>query len=186
MTHMSTQPGLMTAEKLLTLPDDMWQYELLDGELQRMTKPGALHGRVAAEVGASLTTFVRNHDLGLTFAAETGFLLRKNPDTVRAPDASFISHVRLAATPFPLEKFYPGAPDLAIEVLSPSDSARKVRSKVADWLACGSAAVLVLDPKRKVAELHRAGRVHVYAPPEVLMLDDVLPGWSLDLADLFR
>jgi len=176
----------MTAEDLLKLPEDMWSYELVDGELRRMTKPGQLHGRVAAEVGARLTTFVRSNDLGVTYAAETGFLIRRAPDTVRAPDAAFISHARLASTVFPAEKFFPGAPDLAVEVLSPGDTVREVRAKVADWLACGSALVLVLDPQRRIAELHKPGVVATLGSADVIRFDEVLPGWSVDLTDLFR
>jgi Uma2 family endonuclease len=176
----------MTADELLELSSGTWRYELIDGVLRRMTPAGHIHGRVAAEIGASLTAFVRVKDLGNSYAAETGFLLRSGPDTVRAPDAAFVSHERLRSMTVQSTGYFPGAPDVAIEVLSPSDPVRETRAKVADWLACGCRIVIVLDSERRSAELHRPGRIESFTAPDIVTLDDVLAGWSMDLADLFR
>ena len=177
----------MTADELLRLPRGTWRYELVGGELRRMTPAGHVHGRVAAEVGAELTLFVRRTNLGETYAAETGFLLRREPDTVRAPDAAFVSHERLEAMTLQPEGYFPGPPDLAVEVLSPSDTDRDVTAKIADWLDCGCRAVLVLDPAERAARLHRPGRaLGDFTSRDIVTLPDLLPGWSLDLADLFR
>ncbi len=187
MARMSAQSGLMTAEELLRLPRGTWRYELLDGVLRRMTPAGHMHGRVAAEVGAHLTVFVRARDLGETYAAETGFLLRRSPDTVRAPDAAFVSHERLASMTLLPEGYFPGPPDFAVEVLSPSDRAPEVDAKVADWLKCGCRAVLVLDPATRRARLHRPDQDDAsFLDSDVVTLEDLLPGWSLDLGAVFR
>jgi Uma2 family endonuclease len=182
-----SQSGLMTSDELLRLPRGTWRHELVGGELRRMTPAGHVHGRVAAEVGAQLTLFVRQAGLGETYAAETGFLLRREPDTVRAPDAAFVTRERLASMRLKPEGYFPGPPDLAVEVLSPSDADRDVTAKISDWLDCGCRAVLVLDPANRTARLHRSGRAaEHFTTADMLTLTGVLPGWSLDLADLFR
>jgi Uma2 family endonuclease len=186
MTAVSMHSELMTADELLGLPRGAWRYELIDGSLRRMTRAGHIHGIVAARIGARLLEFVESFSLGAVYAAETGFLLRHTPDTVRAPDAAFVSRDRLASMALLPAGYFPGAPDLAVEVLSPSDSVGEIRGKVADWLACGCAIVLVIDPDRRVAEVHRPGQVESFAAPAVVTLDLVLPGWSVDLSDLFR
>jgi Uma2 family endonuclease len=187
MTDVAAQSSFMTADELIQLPSGTWRYELIDGVLRRMTPAGHVHGRVAAEVGAHLTLFVRQHRLGETYAAETGFLLRRSPDTVRAPDAAFVSRERLASMTLLPEGYFPGPPDLAVEVLSPSDTVREVAAKTADWLASGCRAVLELDPATKTAMLHRPDRTaEHFASTASVMLDDLLPGWSIPLAELFR
>ena len=186
MTQMS-QASLMTSDELLRLPRGTWRYELVGGELRRMTPAGHLHGKVAARAGAQLLQYVEQNDLGEAYAAETGFLLRRSPDTVRAPDAGFVSRERLASMTLQPEGYFPGPPDFAVEVLSPSDTDREVTAKIADWLECGCRAVLVLDPAGRTARLHRPGRApEEFASREAVTIPDLLPGWSLDLADLFR
>ena len=174
-------PVKYTYDDLLTFPDDGLRREIIDGELYVTPSPATQHQVIVGNVYYLLRRHLAAHPAGHIFLAPLDVVFSKF-DVVE-PDLLFVSNARRGVV---TRKNIQGSPDLAIEVLSPSDSVRKVRSKVADWLSCGSAAALVLDPRRKVAELHRAGRVHVYAPPEVLMLDDVLPGWSLDLVDLFR
>jgi Uma2 family endonuclease len=176
----------MTADELLRLPRGTWRCELIDGALRRMTPAGHVHGRVAARVAARLLEFVARHALGAVYAAETGFLIRRAPDTVRSPDVAFVARDRLASMALLPSGYFPGAPDIAVEVLSPSDSVGDIRAKIADWLACGCAIVLVLDPDRRIAELHRPGRVRSFVAPDEVTLDVVLPGWSLDLDGVFR
>src|SRR5258706_2691268 len=119
------------------MPDDGWRYELVDGGLRGVSPAGQEHGRVAMNLGSRLAQFVRERALGVVFAAETGFLIRRQPDTVRAPDVAFVSSARQSAA----EGFFPGAPDLAVEVVSPSDSFVEVEEKVLEWLGAGSQAV---------------------------------------------
>ncbi len=169
------------------MPRDGFRYELVEGELRRMPPPGFRHGRIAGRLGASVLAYVEERGLGAVLAAETGFLLRRNPDTVRAPDASFVSGERLRSTPFSPDGYFPGAPDLAVEVLSPSDTYAEVEEKVAMWLSYGTRIVLVLDPAKEVAVVHGPSRqITILRAGQTLTAEDVVPGWHLDLGDLFR
>src|SRR5437764_4160823 len=114
------EPVLMTAEGLLQLPEDGWRYELVEGRLVRMSPTGGRHGQVAAELLLAVGSFVREHGLGVVFAAETGFWLSApgEPDTVLAPDLAL---VRAGREPHPVPDGYPRlVPDLVAEVASPS------------------------------------------------------------------
>ena len=93
--QMATSAKLMTADELLEMPDDGSRYELIEGELVELVPPGASHGFVASNAGATLREFVRPRRLGAVFAAETGFVISTDPDTVRAPDAAFVASDRL-------------------------------------------------------------------------------------------
>ena len=126
---MSVATRIVTAEELARMPDDGCRYELVRGELKQMPPSGGPHGNVANEVSWSLTSHVKAHQLGIVFAAETGFRLSSNPDTVRAPDCAFVSRERIERIGIP-EGYWPGAPDLAIEVVSPGDSFTEVEEKV--------------------------------------------------------
>lgn len=120
--------AITTADALLRA-GDIGPCELVRGRLVMMVPAGADHGRVANMVAFQLTGFVTARRLGTVFAAETGFLLSRDPDTVRAPDVSF---VRAGRTPVPGRGFYPGPPDLAVEVLSPDDRPGYIREKVTE------------------------------------------------------
>jgi Uma2 family endonuclease len=177
----------LTAEDFfdLDIPDE--KTELVDGELLRMSPAGGEHGVIALRIGSRLLIFVEEQQLGVVCAAETGFLVRRDPDTVRAPDAAFISRERMGEGK-PPKKFWPLAPDLAVEVVSPSETAEQVQERVREWFAAGSRAVWLLYPG--------TASVHAYrSPSEVRILqrgenltgdDDLLPGFSCSVADLFR
>lgn len=187
MTPMATGSRLMTAETLIQLPRGQWRYELVRGELRRMSPSGHVHGKVAARVLARLAPFVEQNHMGETYTADAGFLLRRNPDTVRAPDVAFVTTARLAAGDLPPTGFFPGAPDLAIEVVSPSDSDREVEEKAAEWIAAGTQVVVVVDPPRRTATVYRTGAgVQSFGESDRLTISDLLPGWSLTLHEIFR
>ncbi len=187
MARMATESGVTTAEELIRLPSGQWRYELVDGVLRQMTPAGHTHGRIAARIGARLTAFVDEHDLGATYAAETGFILRRSPDTVRAPDASFVTNARLQTAELSARGYFPGAPDLAVEVLSPDDSHSEVEEKTADWLASGCQVVVLLDPRRQVAIVRRADTAaETLSAGDQLAVPDLLPGWSMTVGELFR
>jgi len=125
---MAVETAARTAEELWSLPDDGMRRELVRGELRVMTSAGAEHGRVTATVGMLLGAQVRQTGSGVTFGAETGFVLAREPDTVRAPDGAFVSSERAEAVGRTV-KYWPEAPDFAVEVVSPDDSFREVEEK---------------------------------------------------------
>jgi Uma2 family endonuclease len=175
----------ITAEELLRMPDDGLRYELVRGELRMMPPPGFEHGRVAARIGGLLFAHVHETGNGVTLAAETGFMLARDPDTVRAPDAAFVSKERAEAVGR-TTKYWPGAPDFAAEVVSSGDSFHDVQDKALEWLAAGTIAVLVLDPDKRKATVYRGqGDAHVYSSDDMLDLSDAVPGFSVAVAELF-
>lgn len=186
MAGMTTTP-VTTADQLLDLPSGMGQrYELVAGELRVMSPSGWRHGSVVSNVHAILALFVKQRDLGMMFGAETGFRLTRDPDTVRAPDVAFIARQNLPAE-MPAEAFWPGAPDLVVEVLSPGDRTGEVDEKIEAWLAAGTAAVWVVDPKLQTVTVYESKTdVVVRTMGETLDGDKVLPGFSCPVNDLFR
>lgn len=184
---MSTHaPATVSAEELLKLPTgEGKRYELVEGQLRVMCAAGFDHGRIAATANWLLSTHVRTAGLGQCLGAETGFILARDPDTVRAPDAAFVSNARADAIG-PTPGFWPGgAPDLAIEVVSPEDSRSYVRAKALDWLEAGAIAVLVLHPRSCSATVYRAGGDVREIIGGELDLSDAVPGWRVALADFF-
>ena len=183
---MTTTTRPMTADELLDMPDDGFRYELVRGELRKMAPAGHDHGSIAALVAIRLGTYVMEGGLGKVYVAEAGFKLESDPDHVRAPDAAFVRRERAEAargTP----GFFPGAPDVAVEVVSPSDSYTEVEEKVADWLGAGTLAVIVVDPRRRTVKVHRSLEdAVVLTEADVLAIEDVVPGWRMPVQDIFK
>ena len=174
-----------TAEQLLDLKDDGFRYELVRGELRKMSPAGHEHGRITVNVTASLFQHVKSHDLGAVYAAETGFVLATDPDLVRAPDAAFIRRERVAASGHE-EGFWRGAPDLAIEVISPSDTYIEVEEKVGDWLEAGTRMVVVVNPRTRSARVYHArDQIQILTEDDSLDGGAVVPGWTLRLREVF-
>lgn len=185
MVVAATAPKVTTAQELLQMQGGLQRFELLRGELRPMSPAGARHGRLAWIVGGLLFAHVGQTGSGVAFGAETGFLLSRDPDTVRAPDAAFVSKKRFEAIG-DTEKFWPGAPDLAVEVLSPDDSFHHVQEKALAWIEAGAIAVLVVDPRERSATVYRAGGdAHVHRHHETIDLSDAVSGFSLSLSALF-
>ena len=180
-----TTAALVTADELLQMNDDGFRYELVRGELKKMSPAGHRHGRIALNLTTPLDQFVRENQLGAVYAAETGFKLGADPDLVRAPDAAFIRAERVEAVG-ETEGFWPGAPDLAAEVLSPGETSSEVEEKIADWLDAGTRLVVVVDPEYQTVTLYHSRR-----DLRVLTIDDVLEGgevvtdWALPVRDIF-
>lgn len=175
-----------TAEQLLAMPADGWRYELVEGELRRMAPAGHEHGRVTLNLAWRLGQHVSTHRLGTVFAAETGFLIKRDPDTVRAPDVAYIAAGRADAARN-VRGYFPGAPDLVVEVVSPSDSFSDVEEKVFEWLGAGSVAVVVVDPRRRRVTLNRSEQdIRVLGEGDTLDLSFVLPAFSIPVTQLFE
>jgi len=182
-TQIQSRP--VTADELLRIPDDGFRYELIAGELRKMTPAGGQHGRIAMRAGRSLANHVESNGLGAVFAAETGFRLASAPDTVRAPDAAFIAKER-ADQIGEVPGYLPGAPDLAVEVVSPGDTYSEVVEKAFDWLDAGTHLVVVVDPRRRNVTLYRSrDDIRILAEGDVLDGGEVVPGWRVPVRDLF-
>ena len=183
---MTTQTQLTTANELLRYQGDGSRYELIRGELKRMAPAGNEHGFLAAVFIGLLITHVRTNKLGRVYAAETGFKLATDPDTVRAPDGAFVSQARLDKVG-PVQGYWPGAPDLAVEVISPHDLYTEVSAKVAEWLRAGSKMVVVVNPRSQQVLVHAPDAdVKVLGVDDTLSGGEVVPGWQLPIKELFR
>lgn len=187
---MSTTTRLITADEILVMPrrdehGNQCRFELVRGELKVMPLAKPLHGIICARVNFKLSGFVEEYDSGETFGAETGFLLEHHPDTVLGPDAAFVSHERLAAVES-FEKYFPFAPDLAVEVLSRGNTVREINEKIAMYFAAGARAVWVFNPKKKTAAVYDSpSDVCVLSEQDTLEGGEVLPGFRLELSKLF-
>ena len=181
----STITNMVTADELLAMTDDGFRYELVKGELIRMPPPGHVHGIVAMSVAGPLYQHVKGNNLGVVYAAETGFLIHQNPDTVRAPDAAFVRQERIDETGL-VKGYWVGAPDLAVEVVSPGDTVGEVEEKVAEWLNAGTRMVWVVSPKlRTVTVYHSLIDVVMLTENDTLDGSDVVPGFRIALAEIF-
>src|SRR6266851_3686598 len=152
---MSTTIQTTTADDLLQMPDDGFRYELVRGELRKMSPAGQRHGRIAIRVSTSLDNHVTTNKLGAVYAAETGFLISSDPDTVRAPDVAFVSQKRIEEVG-DVEGYWPGAPDLVVEVISPGDTYTEVEEKVLEWLDAGARMVVVVNPRKRAVTVYRS------------------------------
>ncbi len=180
-----TASKVFTARDLEGLSAQGYHYELIQGELHEMIPPGGMHGSSTIRLSFYATRIVIDQDLGETFAAETGFLIRRNPDTVLAPDFAFILKERL---PGAITKGYvPVVPDIVLETRSPNDTKREVAEKVERWLEAGVRLVWELDPEAQVLTVHQRG-----LSPITLGIDDtldgadILPAFTLPIAKIFR
>jgi Uma2 family endonuclease len=180
---MTTTAHITTAEQLLNA-SGLGRCELVRGELAMMSPTGGEHAWLLFRLGGPLAAFVEEHKLGYVLGGDAGFHIAHAPDTVRAPDIAFVRAERFPDGP--PRGFLEGPPDLAVEIVSPSDRASDVLAKVRDWLEAGSQVVWVVDPGTR--------SVQVYWIPnraEILTIDDdlrgaeVVPGFKLPLVDLF-
>ena len=181
---MAAVENITTAEVLL-VAGDIGRCELVRGELIMMSPAGSEHGWIVANITAPLAMFVKQHSLGRVFGAETGFRIGHDPDTVRAPDVAFVTAERIGGKLAP--GFFPGPPDLAVEVLSPDDRAGEVLAKVQDWLGAGCRAVWVADPRTRTVTVYRSrSEIVVLGDSETLSGGELLPDFSLPVSEVFQ
>jgi Uma2 family endonuclease len=182
---MATVTRPMTADEFFHMPDDGLRHELIRGEVRSMPLHGGLQGEVAIEFGSRLPQHVKANGLGRTYAAETGFLIERDPDPVRAPDVACVPRERLAQIT-DRSKFVPFAPDLAVEVASPDDRRAKIDKKARAWLAAGARMVWNAFPESRTVRVDRPGEppVTLHEHDEIVGAD-VLPGFRCRVGDLF-
>jgi Uma2 family endonuclease len=175
----------VTGEELLRMP---WlnPCELVGGRIVRMTPTNPTHGRIEVNVAAALRAFVRTQNLGVVMAGEVGVFTTRNPDTVRAPDVLFLSHERDARRTR-RDGFLDVAPDLVVEILSPTDRPDAVRRKLVEYFAAGVRLAWVIDPATRTVRVHQArGETRSLGAGDVLSGADVLPGFELPIQDVFE
>ena len=160
------------------------RHELVKGELRTMAPAGFDHGAIGINLAVELLQYVKKRKLGTVVGPDTGFIIAHNPDTVRAPDVAFVRRDRVP-TPRPV-KFWPGAPDLAVEVVSPGDTVFEVDEKVQEWLDAGTGEVIVVNPRQKTVKVFRKGQTAVVLGiADTLENLSVVPGFRCAVADIF-
>jgi len=171
---------------LLRKPDDGYRYELVKGELRKIAPAGYEHGATVMNISTPLDQHVRANNLGKVFAAETGFVISTNPDTVRAPDIAFVARDRIP-DPGSARGYFPGPPDLAIEVVSPGDSFAEVEEKVFDWINAGTRMVVTVNARTRAVTVYRSlTDIVVLTEKDTLHGADVVPGRSIRITEIFR
>jgi Uma2 family endonuclease len=173
----------MTAEEFARITE-IGRFDLIDGELIRVSPAGARQGEIASVFVVALVEQSRRQP-GRVYTAEASFILARNPDVVVVPDAAFVRAERLP----PVEErsgFLPLPPDAAVEIVSPLDRMTAVRRKIAEYLDHGTPLVFMVEPRRRAVTAFRPGREpRVYGDGDVLDGEDVLPGFRLPVAQLF-
>lgn len=178
---MATAAQSVTAQQLFEMPGHE-HFELVGGELVPMSPPGFDHGCIVGEVYAALREFVRARKLG-SVAVEAGFCVSHDPDTVRSPDVAFVRAERIP--PGGVRAFFQGAPDLAVEVISPSDRASDVIGKARDWLHYGCVAVWVIDPETKTGTIYSNRPQALFlSASDALVCEELLPGFRLPISQM--
>lgn len=178
---MSTLTHLMTAQELGNIDDDSHRHELIKGELLTMPLPKYDHMRVSANLTMLLLQHVRANLLGEVYA-EGGFKLESDPDTVLGPDVSFVAKDRISLSP---EGYHSGPPDLAVEVLSPSDRRGRVDRKLAIWLGTGIRSVWLVNPRRRTVEVISSLDNRRMLHEDDDLVDDTVPGFRVKVSEIF-
>ncbi len=173
--------AITTAEQLLKA-QDLGRCELVAGEFRKLIPPGDEHGRMIVDIAAALVGHVRPQGLGVVHAG-TGYVIARDPDTVRAPDVSFT----LAENAPPRSpKYLEGAPDIVVEILSPDDRPGYVRDKIEMWLDAGATLVWVVNPAERTVTVHQRGRgARMLTEADTLSGGPVLPDFELPLRNVF-
>lgn len=178
-------PPTWTDEAFMALPQDGHQYELVNGEVIDMGKSGMEHGYVACLLVAVLTTYIRQQKLGAVCDSSTAFTLKNG--NKRSPDFSFISRDRLQGLRRPVQGFFQGAPDLAVEILSPGNTVEEIHSKIVEYFENGTRLVWIIHPEEKyILVYHGPEPDRLLRSHDRLEGEDLIPGFSMAIADLFE
>jgi Uma2 family endonuclease len=177
---------LVTAEEFLQLGSKMACAELIAGRVIELSPAGAEHSSLGGRVFARLLAHADDTDAGMCTTADGGYVLSRDPDVVRAPDAAFVARDRLPDGRAP-RMFFEGAPDIAVEVMSPSEAAGEIEAKTQQYLRAGTRLVWIIYPDEKLARVWRAdGTTTLIEEDGSLVGEDVLPGFELPLGDVLR
>ncbi|MBI2939990.1 MAG: Uma2 family endonuclease [Chloroflexi bacterium] len=183
---MVTEARLITAEELERMPQADGRVELVRGELVGMAPAGHRHGRITGRLHGRLDAFVVKAGLGWVYSSDTGFVLARNPDTVRAPDIAYVARERAMAQAGE-EGFFEGPPDLAVEVVSPSDTLVDIETKVIEYLRAGTRLVWVVNSRTRTVTVYRSLKnVRILTEAETLAGEEVLPGFATTVGELFE
>ncbi len=186
-TAVETAKKVWTEAELRALPENGYSYEVVNGELVMSPKNDWYHGRICTRLIIALGNFVAEHRSGAVLDSSTGFWMHNR--NCRAPDVSYVSTARVQALDFkPKEKrFFPGAPDLAVEILSPNNSPREIDERLRDFFGSGTVLAWIIDPERESAEVCRSlTDRQLLGSGGWLEGEDVLPGFRYPIAHLFR
>jgi Uma2 family endonuclease len=180
-----TERKKWTEAELQALPDNGFNYEVVDGELVMSPKNNPEHGYICMRLGSALHTFVEREKLGAMFDSNTGFWMEN--ENCRAPDLSFVSKERLRGLKRPARSFFKFAPDLAIEVLSPNNTRAEIQDRLRDFFSSGTKLAWIIDPESKSAEICSGlEKRRLVGPNGELNGENVVPGFRYKLADLFK
>src|SRR5262245_59520642 len=188
----STRVAFMTDQDLLRFAAEHkdWRFEVVEGEIVEMTPIGVLHNIVAGNAYIALKPFVDTDKLGYVFTDNLIYVLHEVPETgvrnTRVPDGSFVRKGRFPKD-FDLSLPFPGAPDLAIEVMSPNDTADELMDRIKDCFKYGTEQVWVMYPKQRELHQHVRGEtvIHVYGAEDTITAESLLPGFTLVVGELF-
>jgi Uma2 family endonuclease len=182
-TSRIAEPGPVTIEEFERLPDEPSRMELVRGHVVREPPAGFEHGGIAVRIASCLDAFVRRHELGKVLGAETGFVLFDDPPTVRAPDVAFVARDRLPADPRGFARL---APDLAVEIVSPSNTLSEIQDKVFDYLDAGTRLVWVIEPRARTVTVYRSREdIRILTSNQEIDGGQVLPGFQIQVSEFF-
>jgi Uma2 family endonuclease len=182
-----TPKKIWTQAEVQSLPEQGFNHEVVDGELVMSPKNDFFHGFISARLSAALLAFVQAKRLGAVLDSSTGFWMKNR--NCRAPDISFISRARLEALGFrpSTRLFFPGAPDLAVEVLSPNNTRGEIDERLSDFFTSGSRLAWIIDPEAQRVEVCRSlTERRLIGSGGVLEGEDILPGFRYPIANLFK
>jgi Uma2 family endonuclease len=179
---------MVIKEKRLTVEEFWEQYagqhvELVDGRVIEMPPSGFMSSNIAGRILAKLTVFLEDNPLGMVTGADGGYWL--TPETLRVPDVGFVSNAKLATVEQP-EKYLPFPPDLAVEVISPTDLASAIQDKISNYLESGTSLVWIIYPVTQTVNVHTPDKTaRTLSAADALDGADTLPGFTVKISDLF-
>jgi Uma2 family endonuclease len=188
MIAATEQPGkVWTEDELQALPDDGFIHEVVNGELVMSPKNNFFHGDLCIRLSTALNNHVSAHRLGVVLDSSTGFwMFNRN---CRAPDISFVTRERMKALGFKrtTRRFFPGAPDLAVEILSLSNTRAEIDGRLKDYFASGTQIAWIIKPDEECVEVCRSLTARsLIGPGGTLDGEHLLPGFQYPIADLFK